>query len=151
MNRFPNKRLGPADNVANDAQLMGRPKNLNNRPEGRCNHRSEGLPTRSSARFLTPAHRYDQSFHFGLQPTSGRPLRPERLAKAPPLTLTRVSDRGCSNPCSPLFSDWRDQSRLRPTDRGRPLGKGQETDGESKARHTSQNAIQGTVPCTPIG
>ena len=27
------------------------------------------------------------------------------------------------SPCSLLFSNWRDQSRLGPTDRGRPLGK----------------------------
>ena len=53
------------------------------------------------------------------------------------------------NPCSLLFSDWRDQSRLEPTDRGCPLGKDQETDGESKAGRTSQTAIRGTVPCAP--
>ena len=47
------------------------------------------------------------------------------------------------NPCLQLLSDWRNQSRLGPTDRGRPLGKGQETDGESKATHSSQPQYQG--------
>ena len=54
------------------------------------------------------------------------------------------------NPCSLLFFDWRDQSRLGPTDRGRPLGKDQETDRADKAGCTSQTAIPGSVPYTPV-
>ena len=97
---------------------------------------------------------------------SGSPLRPERSLRSPvrlrmasstgrssqtPLpTPTRVFDRGCAKPCLLLFSDWHDQSRLEPTNRGRLLGKDQETDGESKARRTSQTAIPGTIPCTPV-
>ena len=52
-------------------------------------------------------------------------------------------------PCSLLFSDWRNQSRLGPTDRRHPLGKDQEMDGESKAGRTSQTSIPGTIPYTP--
>ena len=37
------QRLGPADDVANNAQLMGWPKYLNDRLEGRSNLRPEGL------------------------------------------------------------------------------------------------------------
>jgi len=47
------------------------------------------------------------------------------------------------NPCSLLFSDWRDQSQLGSTDRGRPLSKDQQTDGESKAGRTSHNQNTG--------
>ena len=57
--------------------------------------------------------------------------------------------RDAPDPCSLLFSDWRDRSRLEPTDRGRPLGKDQEMDGENKVGRTSQIAILGTVPYTP--
>ena len=57
------------------------------------------------------------------------------------------STGGTQKPCSPLFSDWRNQSRLGPTDRGRPSGKDQGTNGESKARRSSQTMIPGTVPC----
>ena len=53
------------------------------------------------------------------------------------------------NPCSRLFSDWRDQNRLGPTDREHPLGKDPGTNGESKVGHTSQTTIPGTVPYTP--
>ena len=38
-----------------------------------------------------------------------------------------------------------------PTDRGRPLGRDQETNGESEARRTSQTTMPGTVPCPPAG
>ena len=55
------------------------------------------------------------------------------------------------SPCSPLFSDWHDQSRLGPTDWGRPLGRDQEMCGESRARCTSQTMIPGTIPCTHAG
>ena len=54
------------------------------------------------------------------------------------------------NSFSLLFSNWRIQSRLGLTDRGRPLGKDQRADGESKTGCTSQTMIPGTVPCTPV-
>ena len=53
-------------------------------------------------------------------------------------------------PYSLLFFDWRNQSRLGPTDRGHPLRWDQGTNEESKARHISQTTILGTIPCTPI-
>ena len=55
-------------------------------------------PRRNGTRLPTPAHLSDWSARYGLQPASGRPLRPEGLAKALLLTLTRVSDRGCAKP-----------------------------------------------------
>ena len=58
---------------------------------------------------------------------------------------------GAPNPYSLLFSDWRDQSRLGPIDRGRPLRKDQGTNGESEAGRTSQTTIPGTIPYTPAG
>ena len=71
--------------------------------------------------------------------------------KAPLPTPTSHSPIGdTSSPCSPFFSDCYDQSRLGSTDRGRPLGKDQRTNRESKARHTSQTTILGTVPCIPV-
>ena len=53
---------------------------------------------------------------------------------------------GAPNPCSLLFFDWRDQSRLEPTDRGRPLGKDQETGRASKTGHSSQPQYRGPYP-----
>ena len=94
MDWLPNKGSAQADNT----QLMGWPKYLNDRPEGRFNHRPEGLAEEERRPFLTPAHLSDRSARFGLQTTSGRPLRPEGLAKALLLIPTRVSDRGCTKP-----------------------------------------------------
>jgi len=89
--------------------------------------------------------------HFRLRPTS--PTGALVLASSPPaddlsdqkawpkhhFRLRPASPTGdAPNPCSLLSSDWRDQSRLGPTDRGRPLGKDQGTDGESKAAQSSQ-------------
>ena len=128
---------------------MGRPKYLNNRLERRFNHRPEGL-AEEERRPLSD---------------SSPPLRPERSLRSPARLRTAspterpgqstTSDSdptsptgGTQKPCSLLFSDWRNQSRLGPTDRGRLLGKDQETDGESKAGRTSQTSIPGTILCT---
>ena len=124
---------------------MGRPKYLNDRPEGRSNHRPEGLAEEERRPLPTPARHSDRSARFSLQPASGRPLRPEGLAK----TLLPTPTGDAPNPCSLLFSNWRIQGRMGLTDRGRPLGKDQETDRESKAGRTSQTAIPRTVSCTP--
>ena len=59
MDRLSNKRIGPEDNVANDAQLLGRPKYLDDRPEGRSNLRSEGLAEEERRPLPTPAHLSD--------------------------------------------------------------------------------------------
>ena len=58
-------------------------------------------------------------------------------------------DRGSWEPCSPLFSDRRTQSRLERSDRGHPIWKEPE-DVRRKARHGSQvkTTIPGTIPCT---
>ena len=44
------------------------------------------------------------------------------------------------NLCLQLFSDWHSRSQLGPTDRGRLLGKDQETDGASKAGRSKSNS-----------
>ena len=75
------QRLGPAGNIANNAQLTGRPNYLNDRPEGRSNHRPKGLAKEERRPLPTPARLSNRSARFGLQPVSGRPLRPEGLAK----------------------------------------------------------------------
>ena len=95
------QRLGPADDIANDAQLLGRPKYLNNCPEGRSNL-STGRPGQGGTRSLsTPARLSDQ--------------------KAWPNTTSNFEPRpptgDALNTCSQLFSNWRNQSRLGPTDR----------------------------------
>ena len=82
-------------------------------------------------------------------PPSTPRLGPSRQHATDEPLQPHVSDRGTQEPCSPLFSDWRNQSRLGPTDRGRPPRKDQGTNGESKARRTSQTTIPRTVPCTP--
>ena len=75
------QRLGPAENVTNDTQLVGRPKYLNDRPEG-----IQSLTGRPGRGGTTPAS------------DSGPPLRPEGLAKTPLPTLTHVSDQECDEP-----------------------------------------------------
>ena len=50
-----------------NVQLMGRPKYLNDRPEGRSNHRPEGLAKEERLPFSN----------------SGPPLRPERSLRSP--------------------------------------------------------------------
>ena len=54
------QNLGPADNVANDAQLLGRPKIPNDRPEGRSNLRPEGLAWKERRSLPTPARLSDR-------------------------------------------------------------------------------------------
>ena len=98
MDRLPNKGLAQQTTLRTNAQLLGRPKYLNNRPEGRSNHRPEGLAEEERRPFLTPAHLSNWSARFGFQPASERPLRPEGLAKTPLLTPTRFSDRECAEP-----------------------------------------------------
>ena len=66
--RLPNKGSAQADSE----QLMGQPKYPNNRPEGRSNHRPEGLAEEEQRPFVD----------------SGPPLRPEGLAKTLLPTLT---------------------------------------------------------------
>ena len=125
------QRLGPIDNVASNAQLVGRPKYLDDRSEGRSNHRPEGLAEEERRPFSTPAHLSDWSAHFGLRPTS--PTGALTSISSPPLDglsdrkawpkhyfrLRPTSPTGdASNPCSLLFFNWRIQSRLGLTDRG---------------------------------
>ena len=140
--RLSNKGSAQADNT----QLMGQPKYLNNRPERRSNHQSEGLAEEKWRPF----------FDYG------PPFRPEGSLRSPARLSDRkawqkhyfrlrphVFDRGTQKPCSPLFSDWRNQSRLGPTDRGHLPGKDQGTNRKSMARHTSRTTIPRTEPCTP--
>ena len=104
---------------------------------------------------------------FWLQPTSPTgalgpvaSLPPDGLIdrkawpKAPLLTLTPHSLTGDTpSPCSLLFSNGHDQSRLGSTDRGCPLDRDQETCGENqgeahKSNHgTRDHTLHGTVLC----
>ena len=92
--RLLNKGLTQADNT----QLMGQPKYQNDGPEGRSNHRPEGLAEEERRPLPTPVCLSDRRARFGLQPAPGRPLRPKGLAKALLPTLTRIFDRGCAKP-----------------------------------------------------
>ena len=123
IDRFPSK--GPAQQTTSqtNAQLLGRPKYLNSRPEGRSNFRSKSLAEEERRPLPTPAHLSGRNARFGLQPATGRSLRPEGLAKHH-FRLQPASPTGdAPNLCLQLLSNWRNQSRLGPTDRGRPLGK----------------------------
>ena len=60
------QRLGLAHSIANNVQLMDRPKYLNDRSEGRSNHRSEGLDEEERRPLLTLARLSDLSARFGL-------------------------------------------------------------------------------------
>ena len=76
----------------------------------------------------------------------------DRKAWPTPLpTLTRVYDRGCTNLYLQLFSDWRSRSRLRPTDRGHPLGEDLENRQSKQGRTLKSTAIPRTIHCTPTG
>ena len=104
-------------------------------------------PKRNSARSsTTSAHLSDQSACFGLQPPldglSDRKAWPKRYFRLQPC----VFDRGSQKPCSPLFSDWRGQNRLRPSDRGRPLGRSQGQMEKASQGRTSQTTLPGTIP-----
>ena len=54
-------------------------------------------------------------------------------------TLAHLSDRGMQRPCSLLFSDWRNQSRLGPTDWARPSRRNQGTSGEKQGKAHKSN------------
>jgi len=99
------QKLGPADDVANDAQLLGQPKYLNDRPEGQSNLRPEGLAKEEWRPLLTPAHLSDRK--VSLRRNNARFSTPARLWTAYPTerpgqtplpTPTRVSDRGYTEP-----------------------------------------------------
>ena len=68
---------------------MGRPKYLNDRPEGQSNHRPEGLAEEEQHRlvdYFGPPLRPERSLRTPA--ASRRPLRPEGLAQALLPTLT---------------------------------------------------------------
>ena len=98
MDRLPNKGSAQQAMWQMNTQLMGRTNYLNDRLEGRSNHRPEGLAEEEWCPFLTPGHLSNRSTRFGLQPASGQPLRPEGLARALFPTPTRVSDWDAPKP-----------------------------------------------------
>ena len=151
MDRLPNKGSAQEDN----AQPMGRPKYLNNRPEGRSNHRPEGLAEEERCLFSD----------------SGPPLRPEgslrspaRLRMASPTerpdqnttsdsdptssTGDRRNPAHRSSPTGALRADWN-----HPTGDARSVGTKRRAE-KGKARLTSQNhctrdhTLHGTVLCS---
>ena len=92
--------------------------------------------TRSST---TSAHLSNRTARFRLQPPpdglSNRKAGPKCYFRLRP----RVSDRGSQKPCSPLFSNWRDQDRLGPSDQECPLGRNHATNGKSKPGRIESN------------
>ena len=66
-------------------------------------------------------------------------LRSKGLTKHYLRLRPHVSNRGMQRPCSLLFFDWRNQSRLGPTDRGRPPGKDQGTNEEEQGEAHKSN------------
>ena len=103
-----------------------------------------GRPGHSSASGSDPRLRPERSLQ--LQPPtdslSDRKAQPKHYFRLRP----HVSNQGTQNPCSLLFSDWRNQSRLGPTDRGRPPVKDQGTNGERQGKEHKSN--HGTRDCT---
>jgi len=107
------QRLGLAEDVANDTQLLGWPKYLNDRPEGRSNLRPEGLskeerrPLPTMARlsdrkdsFPTPTHLSDRKAWPNNASDSNPRLRPgytEPLLTAL-LRLARSEPTGTDRP-----------------------------------------------------
>ena len=130
---------------------MSRPKYLNNRPEGRSNHRPEGLveeerhPIFDSGPPLRPEHSLRSLAHHRMASPIGRPGQSTTSDSDPTSpTGVRKNPAHCSSSTSATRADW-DQ----PT-RDAPLRKDQGTNRESKARRISQTTIPGTIPCTPI-
>ena len=108
---------------ADSKQLVGRPKGLKQQAE-----RAVQSPTRRSGqRGTAPAHRLlrPTSPTEALASDSGRLRTASPIGRLGPKCYfrlrPRVADRGAQKPCSPLFSDWRGQNRLGPSNRGRPL------------------------------
>ena len=95
------QRLGPAGNIVNDAQLLGQPKILNDRAEGKSNLRPEGLAEEERRPLPTLSRLSDRKaslrrnnarFRLWHASPTGRPSQ----TSLP--TLTRGSDRGCTKP-----------------------------------------------------
>ena len=99
-----------------NTQLLGRPKYLNDRPEGRSNLRPEGLAEKERRSLPTLARLSDRKAspptpaHLRTASPTGRP------GQTPLPTPTRVSDWGCAKPLltallqtGTIRADW-DQS-----------------------------------------
>ena len=84
MDRLSNKGSAQQTTLRMTRKLLGRPKYLNDRPEGLSNLRLEGLAEEERRPLPTPARLSDRkknNARFRLQPAFGWPLRPEGLAK----------------------------------------------------------------------
>ena len=66
VDRIPYKGSAQQTTLQTNVQLMGRPKCLNDRPEGRSNHRPEGLAEEERRPLLISACFSDRSTRFGL-------------------------------------------------------------------------------------
>ena len=140
--RLPRQGSAQTDST----QLMGRPKGLEQQAE-----RAVQSPTgRSGRRGTAPARRLlrPTSPTEALASDSCRLWTASLIVRPGPkcyfrLRPPRVPDQGSQKPYSPLFSNWRTQGRLEPSDRGRPLGRNQGTNRESKPRvHKSNHATR---------
>ena len=122
------QRLGPADNVASNEQLMGRPKYLNDRSEGRSNHRPEGLakeepPASESSPPLRPERSLRSLAHLRTASPTGRPGQ-STTSDSNPTSSTEVRKNLAhySSLTSAIRIDW-DQ----PTKDARSKGTGEQT------------------------
>ena len=101
MDQLPNKGSAQQTTLRATRNSWASPKDLNDRPEGQSNLQPKDLVEEERHSFLTPARLSDRkknNARFRLQPASGRPLRPEGLAKTSFPTPTRFSDRECVEP-----------------------------------------------------
>ena len=114
-------------------------------PECQAGGVIQSLIGRSGREGTTPVCRLQPASPTGaLDPVTSPP--PDGLfdrkawPKTPLLTSTSHSPTGDTpSPCSPLFSNWRDQSQLGSIDRGRPLGMDQETCREMRGEAHKSN------------
>ena len=116
---------------------MGRPKYLNDRPEGRSNHRTEGLAEEERRPLLTSARLSDRK--HSLQ--SLAPLWKASLTGRPGQTLlstpTRVSDRGCTKPLLTTLLQLTQSEPIGTNRPGMPARKGP-GNGRRKVRQGTQ-------------
>ena len=109
VDRLPNKDSAQADS----AQLMGQPKSLNNRPEGRSNHQLKGLaeeerhPPSDSGPPLRPEHSLRSPTRLWTASSTGRPVQNTTSDSDPRLRPgIRQSPAHCSSLTGTTRADW---------------------------------------------
>ena len=142
-------RLGPSRQHTTHGPAQ---ESKNNRPEEQSSHRPEGLTEeerRPLVDYFGPPLRSERSLRTPA--ASGWPLRSEGLTQALLPTPTPRLRPGFTETLLTALLRLARPEPTGPSDRGRPLGRNQGTNGESKSGRTSQTMIPGTIPCTPAG